>query len=589
MAATRSRWANATWRVWFVVAAMGLGAIVITLRLAQLQIIDHDEYAREARLTHISEVTLNDRRGALLDRSGYPLAASQTAYNVMVERDDWTDPAKAAAASQQLAEATGVPAQEMLDIVTTVDVFEVPVAKDLTYDQAVAVRELGLPGVRLLEAPQRVYPEGNIAAQLLGYVGQDNGGLTGLEADLNVILGGSQGTLTYERDGLGREIAVGDRNETPPQPGANVVLTIDRYIQRLAEQELDRAIKDHKAEGGSIIIVQPSTGEILAMASRPTFDITKPDLSSDSVLALFRNRAITDPFEPGSTFKLFTMATALDQGLVTPGTWWYDSGQLDFGEWTIRNWDNSANGSQTVQDILTKSLNTGAAWLSDLCGPEVFYDYVARFGFGTATGSGLSGEVDGTVRSPFNDPTNWAEVDMATNSFGQGISATPLQMAMAVAAIANGGTLMKPQLVKEVVGPLGTETRQPEAVRQVMTAETSRTLLDMMGVVADNTLENLLDVQGYRIGGKSGTANIGDPNGGYKPDTYISSYAGVAPLDNPQIAVLVKIDEPKDVPWGTVVAAPAFDAIAEKILAYLKVPPTEPVAVQNLDDNNDEG
>jgi len=588
MAVTKKRWTNTTWRVWLVVAAMGLGTIVVTLRLAQLQIIDHSEYAAEARLTHISEVTLNDRRGALLDRSGYPLAASQTAYNVMVERDNWTDPATAAAAAQQLSEATGVPAQDMLRIVATVNVFEVPVAKNIDYSKAVAVRDLALPGVRLLESPQRVYPEGNIAAQLLGYVGQDNTGLTGLESDLNSVLGGAEGSLTYERDGLGREIAVGDRVETPPEPGANVVLTIDRYIQRLAEQELDSAIKAHQASGGTIIIVQPRTGEVLAMASRPTFDITKPDLSSDSVLALFRNRAITDAYEPGSVFKLFTTAAALDQGLVNPGTSWYDSGEVDFGDWTIRNWDNSANGEQTVQDILTKSLNTGAAWLSSVCGPDVFYDYVSRFGFGASTASGLSGEVDGTVRSPVSDPANWASVDMATNAFGQGLSATPLQVAMALAAIANGGTLMKPQFVKQIVGPLDTQTIAPESIRQVMSPETSRTLLDMMGVVADNASKSLLDVQGYRVGGKSGTANIADPNGGYKPDTYISSYAGVAPLDNPQIAVLVKIDEPKDVPWGTVVAAPAFDHIAEQVLAYLKVPPTEPVAVSNLG-NNDEG
>jgi cell division protein FtsI/penicillin-binding protein 2 len=567
---------------------MGIGLLVITARLAQLQIVDHDEYTREARLNHISEITLNDRRGALLDRSGYPLAASQTAYNVMVERDDWSDPAEASEAAQQLAEITGVPAAEMLDIVRTVDVFEVPVAKNIEYAKAVAVRDLGLSGVRLLEVQQRVYPEGNIAAQLLGYVGQDNNGITGLEWDLDPTLVGAAGSLTYERDGLGREIAIGDRVETPPLPGGNVVLTIDRYIQRVAEQELAKAIKQHEATGGTVIIVQPQTGEILAMASQPTFDITKPDVSSESAIALFRNRAISDPYEPGSVFKLFTMAAALDQGLVSPGTSWYDNGRLDFGEWTIRNWDNSTNGTQSVQDILTKSLNTGAAWLSDLCGPDAFYDYVGRFGFGAATTSGLSGETGGTVRSPTSDPTHWAPVDMATNSFGQGLSATPLQVAMALAAIANNGTLMKPQFVKEVAGPTETKIMQPESVRQVITPESARTLLDMMGVVSDNTSRNLLDVQGYRVGGKSGTANIGDPNGGYKPDTYISSYAGVAPLDNPQIAVLVKIDEPKDVPWGTVVAAPAFDHIAEQVLAYLKVPPTEPVAVSNPDET-DEG
>jgi cell division protein FtsI/penicillin-binding protein 2 len=316
------------------------------------------------------------------------------------------------------------------------------------------------------------------------------------------------------------------------------------------------------------------------MASRPAFDVTKPEISDESKQALYRNRAITDMYEPGSVFKLFTAAAALDLGLVTPGTWWYDAGYLDVSAWTIRNWDLSANGSQTVQQILSKSLNTGAAWLASLCGPDSFYDYVYRFGFGVASESGLSGEAEGKVRTPVNDPDNWRAVDMATNSFGQGISATPLQVAMALAAIGNGGTLMKPQFVREIVGPTGTETIAPESVRQVMSPESARTLLDMMGVVSDGVPTAYLDVQGYDVGGKSGTANIAVENGGYKADAYISSFAGIAPLEDPQLAILVKIDEPKDVPWGTVVAAPAFDHIVEQALAYLNVPPSEAVLVQ---------
>lgn len=577
MTVARKQWQSATWRVWVVVGAMGLATVVLILRLAQLQVLDHAQYANDARLAHINRVTLSDRRGALLDRNGYPLAASTDSFNVMVEGRAWTDPLEAAEAAFALSEITGVPQQEMLDIVANVEAFEVPVARGLNYEQAEAVRKLGLPGVRLLEAERRVYPEGNLAAQLLGFVGQDETGLTGLEADLDAILNGAAGTLTYERDGLGREIAIGQRSETPPQPGSNVVLTIDRYIQRLAETELDRALREHKAESGTIIVVQPKTGEILAMASRPTFDVTKPDLSDESKIATFRNRAITDAYEPGSVFKLFTTAAALDQGLVSPDTWWYDSGVVNIDNWSIRNWDFSANGSQTVQQILSKSLNTGAAWLASLCGPDVFYDYVARFGFGVPTGSGLSGEVSGHVRTPASEPDAWTPVDMATNSFGQGISATPLQMAMALAAIGNGGTLMKPQFVREISGPAGVQEIAPEPVRQVVSPETARTLLDMMGVVVDGT--PTLVVDGYRVGGKSGTANIATEEGGYKPDAYVSSFAGLAPLEDPQLAVLVKIDEPKDVPWGTVVAAPAFGRIVERALAYMHVPPMDPVVI----------
>ncbi|MCH7952847.1 MAG: penicillin-binding protein 2, partial [Chloroflexi bacterium] len=493
-------------------------------------------------------------------------------------------PAEAQAAADSLAEATDASAAEMLRIVRDTEAFEVPVARGLNYGQGVAVRELRLPGVRLLEGSRRTYPEGNLAAQLLGFVGQENSGLTGLEIDLDSILGGSPGQVIYERDGIGNQLAFGDRSEIPSRPGANVVLSIDRYIQRLAEQELDRAISDNKAEGGTIIVIQPETGQVLAMASRPTFDVTKPDLSDNSKQALFRNRAITDTYEPGSVFKLVTMAAALDLGLVSPETWWYDEGVVNLSGWSIYNWDFSANGSQTVQQILSKSLNTGAVWLASLCGPTDFYDYIERFGFGVTSDSGLSGEVDGRVRTPDSDPEGWRPIDLATNSFGQGISVTPLQMAMAVAAIANDGVLMKPQLVNEIIDPLGSQVVEPEAVRQVMSPETARTLLDMMGVVSEGVPTAYLDVPGYSIGAKTGTANIATENGGYKPDAYISSLVGVAPLEDPAIAVLVKIDEPEGVPWGTVVAGPVFSRLVEKTLAYLKVPPTEEVFVSGLQD-----
>jgi len=212
-------------------------------------------------------------------------------------------------------------------------------------------------------------------------------------------------------------------------------------------------------------------------------------------------------------------------------------------------------------------------------GPDAFYDYVYRFGFGEPTGSGLGGEVGGRVRTPANDPDNWRPVDVATNSFGQGISVTPLQMAMAVAALANDGKLMKPMLVKQVIGPNGTQVAEPEAVRQVVSPETARTLLDIMGVVVQGIPPSFLDIQGYKVGGKTGTASIASGRGGYKDNAYISSFVGVAPLEDPELMVMVKIDEPEGVPWGTIVAAPAFDRIVQAALPYFKVPPQEPALV----------
>ncbi|MFQ5472135.1 MAG: peptidoglycan D,D-transpeptidase FtsI family protein [Dehalococcoidia bacterium] len=562
---------NATWRVWAVVGAIAIGLIVVIARLVQLQIIDHAEYAAAARQTHRSQATLQDRRGAILDRNGYPLAASEDTFDVVVEIGAWEDPARAEKAAKEIARISGTYWRSLVDTVSGTDVFEVPIVRGLSYEQSESVQALNLRGVRLVRSSQRVYPEGNLATQLIGITGRDNDGLTGIEDDFDSILGGARGTITTEVDALGNPLAHGERSTVPALPGSNVVLTIDRYIQRLAERELDKAIKDHKATGGTVIVVRPETGEILAMVSRPAASLTRPDLSDDDALALLRNRAITDSYEPGSTFKLITMAAALDTNEVYPDMWWEDFGVVRVDDWSIFNWDYSTNGSQTVTQILTKSLNTGAAWLASLLGRDRFYSYVQNFGFGEPTNIGLSGEASGLVRTPDNDP-GWRPVDMATNSFGQGLSATPLQLAMAVAAIANDGLAMKPMIVREIAGATNIEY-SPEPAGRPISEETARTLREMMGVVVEGIPSYLLDVRGYEVGGKTGTANIADGNGSYKEEAYISSFVGVAPLDDPELAILVKIDEPQDVPWGTVVAAPAFGAIVQESLAYLKVPP----------------
>jgi len=509
-------------------------------RLAHLQLLNHQEYQGQAQEEHQGSLVLNPRRGAILDRNGYPLAASVDAYDVLVDSQVWDDPARAQQRAEALADVLNRPPQHILTDLSTSITREVIVGRGLDYQGSLRVEDLALPGVRLVRTSRRVYPEGNLAASLIGFIGRDNVGLTGLEADYDRDLSGAAGSLSYERDGLGNKIALGYSKRVPPEPGADIILTIDRYMQRLAEQELDATIKQHEASGGTIIVMDPRTGAILAMASRPSFDLTHLDLSDESKMDLYRNRAITDLYEPGSVFKTITMAGALDAGLVSPESVYVDEGVARVSGWTIVNWDYGAHGTQTATQILVKSLNTGAVWLSELLGADRFYDYVHRFGFAQPTGIGLSGEAAGQVRTPAQD--DWAEVDMATNSFGQGVNVTPLQLITAISAIAN----------------------------------------EMMNKVVDGiTLVYAISVPGYRVAGKTGTASISVP-GGYKEGVYIATFAGFVPSDDPVLAMLIKIDEPKDVPWGSAVCAPVFARMAQSILHYLKIPPAPEALVHEI-------
>jgi len=558
-------------RLGVVIVLLLIATLGLVGRLAHLQLVNHQEYQERAQEEHQGSLVLNPRRGAILDHNGYPLAASVDAYDVMVDSQVWENSGQAQQRAEALADVLNRPPQHILTDLSTSITREVIVGRGLDYQGSLRVEDLGLPGARLVRTSRRVYPEGNLAASLIGFIGRDNVGLTGLEADYDRDLSGAAGSLSYERDGLGNKIALGYSKRVPPEPGADIVLTIDRYMQRLAERELDDTIKQHEASGGTIIIMDPRTGAILAMASRPSFDLTQLDLSDESKTDLYRNRAITDLYEPGSVFKVITMAAALDAGLVSPESVYVDEGVARISGWTIVNWDHGAHGTQTATQVLVKSLNTGAVWLSELLGPVRFYDYVFRFGFGQPTDIGLSGEAAGQVRTPAED--EWAEVDMATNSFGQGVNVTPLQLITAISAIANDGKLMRPYVVQEIGRGDDRQVFQPLEVRQVTTAEAANTLTHMMNAVVDSiTTMYAVSVPGYRVAGKTGTASISLPSG-YKEDAYIASFAGFVPSEDPVLAMLIKIDEPKDVPWGSAVCAPAFARMAQSILNYLKVPP----------------
>jgi cell division protein FtsI/penicillin-binding protein 2 len=564
-----------TWRVAFLALFFFLSTAGIVGRLVYVQILHHQHYWLAAQEEHLDKRLVRSSRGAILDRNGFPLATSVDVYDLYIDRRAWKDdPDTARYVAGGLATLLGQQVDQVLP--RLLDASRGPVEllePSIEFATGREIEKLGLPGVALAGATERYYPEGDIGSALLGFLGRDHVGLAGLELDLEDTLGGTPGAIYFERDGGGRPIAFTRSRVEPGRPGADVQLTIDRYLQRLVENELDFQMKDHQASGGTIIVMEPSTGAVLAMASRPSFKLSSLDLNSGN-LDQYKNRAVTDLYEPGSVLKTVTMATALDLGLVTPGTTYFDSGSVERGGYTFKNWDFSANGTTTMTQLLQKSLNTGAIWLSDRIGAAKLYDSLKRFGFGESTRSGFGGEATGIIRTHLD--SGWYPSDLATNSYGQGIAATPLQVITAISAIINGGNLMRPYIVEEVNSGGNKRVLAPVVARRVISAQTSAMMVKMMNDVVDGMPFHGAQVKGYRVGGKTGTTLVSIPTG-YALDSTIASFVGFAPVDDPAFIMLVKIDQPKDDPLGGVVAAPVFRRLAPSILSYLNVRPSQPL------------
>ncbi len=551
----------------YLLAAMFLAAgIGLTGRTAYIQIVDEDHYKNEARNEHFGQQVVRAPRGAILDRNGYPLATTIDAFDIYIDREVWQDLTVARKAADFIAPIIERQPNELVNDVRQEKEGLFRAFSGLDFEDGAALHDADAPGLRIVQTTKRYYPEGDLASPLLGFVGRD-GGLTGIEADFDRELGGTPGTIYFEQDSIGNRIRIGaEQVGQKPKPGGDVRLTIDRYIQRLVEGELDARIASTGALGGTIIVMEPSTGAILAMASRPGFRLD-PDQS------LIRNRAVTDVYEPGSVFKTLTASMALDLGLVTPETEYLDTGAVYIGASTIRNWDYSANGMTSVLRLLQRSLNTGAVWLAQTVGEDQFYRYMRDFGIGEPTHVGLSGELGGLVRT--NEDPDWAPVDLATNSFGQGIAASPLQVLTAIGSLANEGRLMRPYVVAEAETPEGRQTFEPVVVRQVVKEETARTMADMMNQVVEGIPGHLAVVRGYHVGGKTGTTTGAQLADGAVRDGNIASFVGFAPAESPRFMMLVKLDFKEDKLGGTV-SAPVFAALAPKILAYLGVQPEGP-------------
>ncbi len=550
------------WRFLLLVLVLVAGAAGVVWRLVEVQIVDHAYYAEQAEAEHLHWTVIRAPRGAILDRNGHPLATTVDAFDVYVDPRSWQDAEMAFRGAVALGPLLHRDAGELVTAARAQEEGDYLAARSVSAEVGLEILEKAPPGVKTVNTSSRFHPEDDLASALLGFIGTDQVGLAGIEADFDRELGGIPGLVYFERDGLGNPIPFGRRLGDDPVPGGDVRLTIDRYLQRLVEQKLDAEVERHQATGGTIIIMDPRTGEILAIASRPSFRLSQLDLEDETQAELYRVRAVTDVYSPGSVMKTITMASAIDSGLVTPESTYFDDGAAEVeGAAPISNWDFSAHGTTTATQILQYSLNTGAVWLSDVLGPDLFYEYVQRFGFGEPTHVGLGGEPAGLVRTHRDD--GWYPIDLATNSFGQGIAVTPLQMITAVSALVNGGVLMQPCIVKEVEGPDGHRVLEPVAVRRVISEETSRTLIQMMNAVVDGMPGHLAQVPGVAVGGKTGTTTFPD-----RSET-IASFVGFAPVADPQFIMLVKIDAPKDSPLGGVVAAPIFADLAPQILAYL--------------------
>ena len=561
-------------RMRVVAAAMVVLALIIVARLVMLQVVEHQHH--EAAADRLSRIETRGPRGTILDRNGFPLVTSVDRWEVHVDTRLWGQNGfQPNAASARLAYLLRAEESLVLSLAAHTDGHDALIAYVQDYIGATIYAEQ-LYGVTIRKTSSRRHVEGQMAAPVIGIVGRDEQGLAGLEYALDGDLRGESGLLVYEQDGLGQPIPFGARLELPYEEGADIVLTIDRNLQRIAEQALADAVERWQAAGGVIIIMDPRDGDILAVATLPTYDPEGLDLADDSFdIGVLRSRSASDVYEPGSVFKVITMAAAIDAKIVTPETTFVDTGAVVIGERTIRNFDLSWHGEQTMTQLLQRSLNTGSVWLIDQMGAKIFYRYVNAFGFGEVTDVGLPGESEGLV-TPIGD-LQWSPVQLATNSFGQGIAVTPLQIVQAYSVIANGGELVRPRLVRALISDDMVRELEPVTERRVISEESARTMTYMMQAVVDGVAGHPAQTPGWGVAGKSGTTDV-LVDGEYRDDTSLASFAGFAPVDDPRIVVLVRIDLPQGETFGGIVAAPIFQEIVAEALPYLGVPPTSYVA-----------
>ncbi len=537
--------------------------VAVIARSFYLQVIRHEHFTRLVEQQQQRTIPITPARGCIFDRNGAQMAVS-------IEMDSrYADPKRVknpSRTAEAVAEVTMLPVKELHKKLTANRRF-VWLARQLPPETSANVKALKLPGIGFVKESKRFYPNFEMAAHVLGFTGMDPVGLEGIERSYDKIILGKTGYLMTERDALGRDVSNINTVLREAEPGKNLFLTLDKNLQYFAENELAKAVTDSGAKGGMALVMDPWTGKILAMANYPTFN---PNSFRQYPTLHLRNRCVTDSFEPGSTFKIFLLSAALEEKLVRPGdSINCEDGRYSFSGRIIR--DDHPQSRISVAEVLKYSSNIGSAKIGVKLGEERLYRYLKLFGFGEKSGIDLPGEVSGGLR-----PTSrWYGTDIATISFGQGGSATALQLATATSAVANGGLLMKPYLVERATDSSGKELQrfEPVTIRRVISAQTAASMTRMMEEVTKKggTGTNAA-LDGVRTAGKTGTAQKVDPKSRiYSAKKRTASFVGFVPSDKPRLTILVVIDEPATSPYGGVVAAPAFREIAFKSLCYLNV------------------
>jgi cell division protein FtsI (penicillin-binding protein 3) len=551
---------HANRRIRLLVAVFAVVFVAAFARVAWLQAVKAQTLDRLATSQHREELEVPAERGTIFDRLGVQLAFGERAITVYANPRQITDPRETAIVA---GEALGLDAGKIYPLLTDRSKGFVYLARKADPEKAEALKARGLTGIGFYPEERRVYPQQAIASEAVGYAGTENRGLSGLELQLDGELGGEDGSKTIVRDPFGRTIDVVESN--PVENGKDVFLTIDNTLQGRVERILRHTVARWTAQSASAVVLDPRTGGILALAVEPGFDANEYPTVAKWEQERLRNTAVTDTYEPGSTFKIVTVGGVLESNIVSPSTKFRLPYKLPVADRVIHDAVPRGTQTMTVSKILSRSSNVGVVTLALQLQREGLSEWIRRFGFGRKTGIDFPGESRGIVKRP----EEWSGSTIGNVPIGQGIAVTPIQMAAAYGAIANGGVWLQPHLVDRVEGSERVAPRE----RRVLSEETARQLTRMLRGVVEEGSGTYARVPGYRVAGKTGTAAKPDPNGGYSDTRYVASFVGFAPASRPRLVVLVTVDEPRGAIWGGTVAAPPFAEIAHFSLQYLEIPP----------------
>lgn len=542
----------------FIVIILGL-----VCRLIYLQFYQSSWLMEGAIDQRVRDIPVGAKRGMIFDRNGREFGISISTESIYAIPAEIRNVDETAA---KLAAILALDAEKLSAKLKKRQAFTW-VKRQVSAEQGIAIKKLNLSGIGVTEESRRYYPQESLAAHVLGFTGIDNQGLDGVEFSFDSYLRGRPGRIVIEYDASGREIPSAAHRFIPPVDGNNIYLTIDLLIQEIVERELEKVMRDTQAKAASIIVMEPHTGEILAMANRPTYN---PNQFSAYAPQLWRNIAVSNAYEPGSTFKIITTSAVLSEKVVRTEERFFDPGSIEVQGRNIHCWKPGGHGSQTFEEVVQNSCNVGFVTAGLRLRPEVFYQYLKSFGFDQVTNVDLPGEAKGLLIR--QDKVK--SIDIATMSIGQSIAVTPLQLVNAVAAVANEGRLSRPQIVRDITDKDGTMIRSfaPDVIKQVIDPKTAGEVKRILESVVEKGTGKNAYVEEFNIAGKTGTAQKAG-SGGYMAGKYVASFVGFAPVDDPQIAMLIVIDEPQGLYYGGQIAAPVFGAAIADILPYLQVTP----------------